>query len=126
MARNGHSSKSLFESVDNVTVFKPEGIGLTDSFPQDNGTLATTESAAECMPNYDNRIFGGEHATPILLNDKVTTYEGSSNGSASVSVGPGDLSRKLQTMRRKLVLNLKQFLTLPERIVTNSYESCYG
>ena len=115
MTRNSHSSKRLFESVDNVTVFKSEGIGLTDSLPQDDGTLATTESAAECMPNYDNQIVGGEHATPILLNDKMTTHVGSSNGSASVSVGPGDLSRKLLTMRRKLVLNMKQFLTLPER-----------
>ena len=44
MARNSHSSKSLFESVDNVTVFKSEGIGLTDSLPQDDGTLAPTES----------------------------------------------------------------------------------
>ena len=120
MARNSHSNKSLFEYVDNVTVFKSEGIGLTDSLPQDDGTLATTESAAECMPNYDNRIVGGEHATPILLNDKVTTHEGSSNGSASISVGPGDLSRKLLTMRRKLVLNMKQFLTLPERRFGNT------
>ena len=117
MARNSHS---LFESVDNVTVFKSDGIGLTHSLPQDDGTLATTESAAECMPNYDNRIVGGEHATPILLNDKVTTHGGSSNGSASVSVGPGDLSRKLLTMRRKLVLNMKQFLTLPERRFGNT------
>ena len=117
MARNSHS---LFESVDNVTVFKSEGIDLTHFLPQDDGTLATTESAAECMPNYDNRIVGGEHATPILLNDKVTTHEGSSNGSASVLVGPGDLSRKLLTMRRKLVLNMKQFLTLPERRFGNT------
>ena len=114
MARNSHSSKSLFESVDNVTVFKSEGIGLTDSLPQDDCTLATTKSAAECMPNYDNRIDGGEHGIPILLNDKVTTHGGSSNGSASVSVGLGDLSRKLLMMRRKLVLNMKQFVTLPE------------
>ena len=67
MARNSHSNKSLFESVDNVTIFKSQGIGLTDSLPQDDGTLATTESAAECMPNYDNRIAGGKHATPILV-----------------------------------------------------------
>ena len=121
MARKSHSSKSLFKSVDNVTVFKSEGIGLTDSLPHDDGTLATTESAAECMPNYDNRIVGGEHATPILLNDKMTTHEGSSNGSASVLVGPvRDLSRKLLTMRRKLVLNMKQFLTLPERRFGNT------
>ena len=117
MARN---SQSLFESVDNVTVFKSDGIGLTHSLPQDDGTLATTKSAAECMPNYDNRIVGGEHATPILLVDKMTTHEGSSNGSASVSVGPGDLSRKLLTMRRKLVLNMKQFLTLPKRRFGNT------
>ena len=116
MARNSHS---LFESVDNVTVFK-SGIGLTHSLPQDDGTLATIESAAECVPNYDNRIVGGEHATPKLFNDKVTTHGGSSNGSASVSVEPGDLSRKLLTMRRKLVLNMKQFLTLPERRFGNT------
>ena len=50
----------------------------------------------------------------------MTTRGGSSNGSASVSVGPGDLSRKLLTMRRKLVLNMKQFLTLPERRFGNT------
>ena len=120
MARNSHSSKSLLECVDNVTVFKSEGINLTDSLPQDDGTFTTTESAAECMPNYGNRIVGGEHATPVLLNDKVTTHGGSSNGSASVSVGPGDLSRKLLMMRLKLVLNMKQFLTLPERRFGNT------
>ena len=102
-----------------LTVFKSKGIGFTDSLPQNDGSLATTESAAECMSNYDNRIVGGEHATPILLNDKVTTHGGSSNGRASVSVGPGDLSRKLLTMLRKLVLNIKQFLTLPERRLGN-------
>ena len=67
MARNSHSNKSLFESVDNVTIFKSQGIGLTDSLPPDDGTLATTESAAECMPNYDNRIAGGKNATLILV-----------------------------------------------------------
>ena len=124
MVRNSHSSKNLFESVDDVTVFKSKGIGLADSLPQNDGTLATTESAAKCMPNCDNRIVGGEHATPILLNDKVTTRGGSSNGSASVSVGPDDLSRKLLTMRRKLVFNMKQFLTLLERrFGSNPFES---
>ena len=58
MARNSHCCKGLFESVDNVAVFKSEEVGLTDSLPQDGGTLATTESAAECMPIYDNRIVG--------------------------------------------------------------------
>ena len=67
------------------------------------------------MPNYDNQIVGGEHATPILLNDKVTTHGGLSNWSASVSLGPGDLSSKLLMMRCKLGLNMKQFLTLPKR-----------
>ena len=50
----------------------------------------------------------------------MTTHGGSSNGSASVLVGSGDLSRKLLTMRRKLVLNMKQFLTLPERRFGNT------
>ena len=81
----------------------------------DDSTLATTGSAVECMPNYDNRIVGGEHATSILFTDKVTIHGDSSNRSTSVSVRSGDLSRKLLTMRRKLVLNMKQFLTLPER-----------
>ena len=49
-----HSSKSLFESVDNVPVFKSKGVGLTDFLPQDDGTLATAESAAKCMLNCDN------------------------------------------------------------------------
>ena len=62
---------------------------LTDSLPHDDGTLATAESAAECMLNYDNRIVGGEHATPIPLTDIETTLGRSSNGSASISVGPG-------------------------------------
>ena len=35
-------------------------------------------------------------------------------------MGPGDLSRKLLTMRRKLVFNMKQFLTLPERRFGNT------
>ena len=51
----------------------------------------------------------------IPLTDEVTTHGGSSKGIASVLMGPGDLSRKLLTMRRKLVLNMKQFLALPER-----------
>ena len=67
MARYSHSSKSLFKSVNNVPVFKSEGIGLTDSL-WDDGTLATAECAAECMLNYDNRIVGGERPTPNTLN----------------------------------------------------------
>ena len=86
----------------------------------DDGTLVTIGSAAGCMPNYDHRIVGVEHVTLILLTEKVTTHGDSSNGSTSVSVGPGDLSRKLLTMRRKLVLNMKQFLTLPERRFGNT------
>ena len=67
------------------------------------------------MLDYDNRIAGEEHATSILLPDKVTTLEDLSNENASVSMGPGDLSHKLLTMRRKFILNVKQFLALPER-----------
>ena len=78
MARYSHSSKSLFEPVDNVPAFNSKGVGLTDSLPQDDGTLVTAESAAECVLNYDNRIVGGEHAIPILLIDKVITRGGSS------------------------------------------------
>ena len=71
------------------------------------------------MLNYDNQIISGEHVTSIPLIDKVNTLGGLSNGSASISMGLGDLSRKLLTMRRKVVLKMKQFLTLPERQFCN-------
>ena len=58
--------------------------------------------------------FGGETDVP----DAPASNEEFNLGRAPVfnaSVGPGDMLRKLLTMRRKLQLKMKEFLTSPMR-----------
>ena len=94
---------------DTVLVSRHEEIGLINSLSYYDGSSVTAKSAAECMFIFENQIVGVEQTTLITLNDKVATLGSSSNG--YTTVGPGDLSLELLIMRRKLVVNMRQFLT---------------
>ena len=89
-------------------------IGLTDSTPVNHNVRATSGSAAVLTSAMRNVGFGGEKEVP----DAPACNEELDSGRApmlNAYVGPGDMSRKLLTMRRKLLLQMKDFFTSPMR-----------
>ena len=83
-------------------------IGLTDSTPVNSNVPATSRSAAKLTSTMHNVGFGGEKE----VSDAPASNEEFNPGRApmfNASVGPGYMSRELLTMRRKLLLKVKDF-----------------
>ena len=92
------------------------GKGLTNapnalfSNPAVNAESTAAESA-ECL---DNRFFSGQnYPDPPTASNELCIPKGASK--SYVDVGPGDPSRKLLTMRRKLMVKMKDFVKAPDR-----------
>ena len=92
------------------TTAKFLGTGLTDSLlSKNNGTPMMAESVSGRPMGFEN---GGVRVPSTSAPNNQVIEPGSS---VNALAGPSDLFRKLLTVRRKLLLNMKQFLTLPER-----------
>ena len=95
------------------TTAKFLGTGLTDSLlSKNNGTPMMAESVSGRPMGSDNYENGGVKVPSTSAHNNQVIETGSS---VNAVAGPSDLFRKLLTVRRKLLLNMKQFLTLPER-----------
>ena len=89
------------------------GTGLTDSLlSKNNGTPMMAKSVSGRPMGSDNYENGGVKVPSTSAHNNQVIETGSS---VNAVAGPSDLIRKLLTVRRKLLLNMKQFLTLPER-----------
>ena len=72
---------------------------------------STAAESAECL---DNRFFSGQnYPDPPTASNELCVPKGASK--SYVDVGPGDPSRKLLTMRRKLMVKMKDFVKAPDR-----------
>ena len=95
------------------TTAKFLGTGLADSLlSKNNGTPMMAESVSGRPMGSDNYENGGVKVPSTSAHNNQVIETGSS---VNAVAGPSDLFRKLLTVRRKLLLNMKQFLTLPER-----------
>ena len=98
------------------------GKGLTNapnalfSNPAVNAESTAAESA-ECL---DNRFFSGQnYPDPPTASNELCMPKGASK--SYVDVGPGDPSRKLLTMRRKLMVKMKDFVKAPDRTSAGNF-----
>ena len=107
--RSGGGSSS--QSGKNAAKFRE--IGLADSLLLKNYCIPMiAESASENLMGSNNYENSGAKvpSTPAHNNEVLE------NGfSVNAVAGHGDLYWKILTVRRKLLLNMKQFLTLPEQ-----------
>ena len=108
MSRRTSEAESEMVYLLNIAVAL--GIGLTDSALR-NSPPVFAESAAGDIAGKGNQ---GPRGEGVLADPPGTTKASDvEKSSTNVSLGPGDLKRKLLKMRRKLMLNMKHFLNSP-------------
>ena len=96
--------------------------GLTNALnplssnPAVNAEYAAAESA-DCL---DNKFFSGQnYPDPSFASNELCMPKGASKSHADE--GPGDPSRKLLTMRRKLMVKMKDYVKAPDRTSGSSF-----
>ena len=95
------------------------GIGVTDpTCVIDNDIPATSGSAAGFAISFQNVGFGRETDPDVPASNKAFIPGRTFNA----SVGPGDSARKLLTMRRKLLLRMKEFISSSDQGSNKNFE----
>ena len=97
-------------------------IGLTDFLLLKNNSTKMMVDSASRHPISSDSYENGEVHVPSTSTHKNEIIEIGS--SVNAMAGPSDLFRKLLTVQCKLLLNMKQFLTLPKpKLGSTQFES---
>ena len=85
-----------------------------------NSAVNADSIAAESADCLNNRFFSGEnYPDPPTASNELCMPKGASK--SRVDVGPGDPSRKLLTMRRKLMVKMQDYVKAPDRTSGGSF-----